>query len=93
MNPFVLSCCSTADLSKEHLERRDIPYVCFHYTLDDVQYADDLGVTMPSDKFYAAMANGAIAKTSQVNLSEYMAYFTQFLEQGKDCLLYTSRCV
>ncbi|PWL50007.1 MAG: DegV family protein [Clostridiales bacterium] len=86
MNPFVLSCCSTADLSKEHLERRDIPYVCFHYTLDDVQYADDLGVTMPSDKFYAAMANGAIAKTSQVNLSEYMAYFTQFLEQGKDIL-------
>ena len=86
MDSFILSCCSTADLSKEHLERRNISYVCFHYTLDDVPYTDDLGVSMPTDKFYEAMANGAVAKTSQVNLSEYMAYFTKFLEQGQDIL-------
>ena len=86
MSQFVLSCCSTADLSRTHLEERDIPYVCFHYTLDNVQYADDLGASIPFDEFYQKLAEGADAKTSQVNLSEYMTYFTQFLEQGKDIL-------
>ena len=31
---YVLSCCSTADLTKEHFERRGIHYICFHYQLD-----------------------------------------------------------
>lgn len=86
MNPFVLSCCSTADLSKEHLDRRDIHYVCFHYTLDGVQHMDDLGISMPLNAFYTALANGSVSTTSQVNLSEYMNYFTGFLEQGLDVL-------
>ena len=34
MGNFVLCCDSTADLSKEHFERRDIHYVCFHFFLD-----------------------------------------------------------
>ena len=41
---------------------------------------------MPFDKFYAAMANGADTRTSQVNISEFVDYFTPFLEQGKDIL-------
>lgn len=86
MHSFVLSCCSTADLSKEHFESRDIHYVCFHYTLDGVQHPDDLGVSLPIDEFYTALSNGSTATTSQVNLSEYMSYFTGFLEQGLDIL-------
>ena len=86
MADFVLSCCSTADLTKEHFQQRDISYICFHYALDGVDYPDDLGETMPFDKFYAAMANGADTRTSQVNISEFVDYFTPFLEQGKDIL-------
>ena len=83
---YVLSCCSTADLSKEHFQNRDIHYICFHYEMDGVQYADDLGESMPFDKFYKAMADGADTKTSQVNVDEFVAYFTGFLEQGLDIL-------
>ena len=86
MADFVLSCCSTADLTKEHFQQRDISYICFHYALDGVDYPDDLGESMPFDKFYAAMANGAETRTSQVNISEFVDYFTPFLEQGKDIL-------
>ena len=50
---YVLSCCSTADLSKEHFEARSIPYLCFHYALDGVEYPDDLGQSIPFDEFYA----------------------------------------
>ena len=51
MMHYVLSCCSTADLSKEHFQNRDIHYICFHYEMDGVQYADDLGESMPFDQF------------------------------------------
>ena len=68
---YVLSCCSTADLSKEHFEKRDINYVCFHFYLDEAYYPDDLGQTMPFDKFYKAMDYGAMTKTSQVNVAEF----------------------
>lgn len=83
---YVLSCCSTADLSKEHFQARDIHYICFHYEMNGVQYADDLGVSMPFDQFYKAMEEGADTKTSQVNVDEFVAYFTGFLEQGLDIL-------
>ncbi len=86
MSDFVLSCCSTADLSMEHLKSRDIQYICFHYSLNGQSYPDDLGQTIPFDRFYQAMADGAETKTSQVNAEEYVAYFTPFLEAGKDIL-------
>lgn len=86
MSSFILSCCSTADLSKEHFERRDIKYICFHYMLDDKEYLDDLGQTMSSEEFYKKMEEGAMTRTSQVNVEEYIEYFTPFLEEGKDIL-------
>ena len=65
MNEYVLSCCSTADLDKEHFERRGIEYVCFRYSLDGVEYSDDLGQSIPFEEFYSRMAAGAETKTSQ----------------------------
>ena len=86
MSDFILSACSTADLTKEQFERRNIHYVCFHYFLNDVEYADDLYTSMSPEAFYQAMVDGADTRTSQVNISEYLDYFTGFLEQGKDIL-------
>ncbi len=86
MSDYVLSCCSTADLTPKHFEERDIHYVCFHYELDGVFHPDDCGKTMPLDQFYQAMANGAMTKTSQVNAGEYEIYFRQFLDEGLDIL-------
>ncbi|MBQ3567482.1 MAG: DegV family protein [Anaerotignum sp.] len=83
---YILSCCSTADLSKEHFEKRNINYVCFHYYLDEAYYPDDLGQTMSFPEFYKAMENGAMTKTSQVNVTEFEEYFEPFLKEGKDIL-------
>ena len=86
MSTFVLSCGSTADLTKERFESRDIHYICFHYQLDGVDHEDDLGQTMTMSEFYAAMAAGAETATSQPNISDYLEYFTPFLEAGQDIL-------
>ena len=86
MSDYVISCCSTADLTKEHFEKRNISYICFHYELNGKEYADDLGQSMPFDQFYKAMQDGASTKTSQVNADEFEEYFEGFLKEGKDVL-------
>ena len=86
MSDYILSACSTADLSKEHFEARDIKYVCFHFSINGETMLDDLGQTIPFDKFYQMMVDGADTQTSQVNVAEYVDYFTPFLEAGKDIL-------
>ncbi len=86
MNEYVISCCSTADLTEQHFKSRNIHYICFHYELDGIQYMDDLGKSIPFSDFYNLMANGSETKTSQVNADEFEAYFESFLEQGLDIL-------
>ena len=86
MSSYVISCCSTADLTEEHFSKREISYICFHYKLNDTEYADDLGKSMPFDQFYAAMAAGASTKTSQVNADEFEAYFETFLQDWTNLL-------
>ena len=86
MANYILSCSSTADLSKEHFEVRDIHYICFHYELNGVSHPDDLGQSIPFDEFYREMAAGAETKTSQINIEEYCRYFESFLKEGLDIL-------
>ena len=86
MANYVLSCCSTADLTKKHFEDLNISYICFHFEIDGKQYPDDLGVSMPLKEFYDKMRNGAMTRTSQVTMGEYYDYFKKILEEGKDIL-------
>ena len=50
MANYILSCCSTADLSEQHFRERDIHYICFHYMLNGKSYSDDLGRLIPRFK-------------------------------------------
>ncbi|MEA5152540.1 MAG: DegV family protein [Oscillospiraceae bacterium] len=84
MSDYVLSCCSTADLTKEHFDSREIHYICFHFAIDGQEYSDDLGLSVPFDEFYDRMKKGADTRTSQVNISEYVDYFSAFMERGLD---------
>lgn len=86
MAEYCISCCSTADLSKEHFDRRNIHYICFHFELGGQEYLDDLGQTVPPETMYRRMSEGADTKTSQVSIGEYEEHFEQFLKAGKDVL-------
>lgn len=86
MADYILSACSTADLSASHFESRDIKYLCFHFSLDGVEYVDDLGKSISYPDFYQAMVDGAETKTWQVNADEYIEHFTPYLEDGKDII-------
>ena len=84
MSEYVISCESTADLSREHFDARDLKVVLFHFYMDEKEYVDDLGASIPFEEFYQKIADGALTRTAQVNISEYVEHFTPFLEQGKD---------
>ena len=86
MSDYILSCCSTADLSAELMNARDIHYICFHYEVDGTTYPDDLGQSIPFSRFYQMMRDGAMTRTSQVAVGEYEEYFEGFLREGKDIL-------
>ncbi|NCB52705.1 MAG: DegV family protein [Clostridia bacterium] len=86
MSDYLITCCSTADLSKEHLEKRGISYVCYHYNIAGIEYPDDLGLTMPFDVFYKKISDGACPVTSQVNVDQFIGFFEPFLKEGKDIL-------
>ncbi len=86
MSDYIISACSTADLSKEQFEKYDVKFVCFHFNIDSETYPDDLGQSMSFKTFYDRMRDGADTSTSQVNPEQYIEFFTPFLEEGKDIL-------
>ncbi len=83
---YILSCCSTVDLTKEHLEKLNISYTYFHFNLDGTEYPDDLGQSVPFDEFYKKLRNGSDSKTSQISVGEYEDYFKSLLDTGKDVI-------
>ena len=75
---YVLSCCSTADLTDEQFEARSIHYICFHFELGGKSYMDDLGKSIPFDEFYKRMEQGEDTKhlrSMQKNLSSILNLF------------------
>jgi len=86
MSQYVITCCSTADMPESFFTERNIPFVCFHFTINGEQYPDDLGKTMPFEEFYRIMHTGVQPTTSQVNVDEFINFFEPFLKDGIDVL-------
>ena len=86
MSDFILSCCSTVDLTKEYLDKRNIHFISLHFEVDGKAYTDDFGESISADELYKAMLAGSETKTSQVNAMEFEEYFETFLKEGKDIL-------
>ncbi len=86
MSDYIITCCSTADLSREYFDKRKIPVVCFHFTMDGKEYPDDLGQSMAFEEFYRRITAGAMPTTSQVSVGEYIGFFEPNIQAGQDVL-------
>lgn len=86
MSDYVITCCSTADMSREYMETNKVPYIMFHYQMDGKDYPDDLYASITPEEFYQKIADGAQPVTSQVNVEEYCSLFEPILKSGKDIL-------
>ncbi len=86
MNNYVLSTCSTLDMSAEYVKERNIEYIKFVYLTDGKENLDDLGQTISFSDFYQMMRDGVDTKTSQPNVDDYKCYFEKLLSEGKDVI-------
>lgn len=86
MADYILSCCSTADLSKNWFMRRNIPYLCFHFDLGGHEYLDDLGESVYPEELFRRMIAGEPVTTAPIHVDEYESFFEKYLEAGNDIL-------
>ena len=64
MKPYVISCCSAADLSKEHFER-EISSICFFIlSWEERSTRIDLGASVPPEELYRRMLEGKYKNVS-----------------------------
>lgn len=86
-NNYILSCESTVDVPYTFLEKRNIPVLFYTYNIDGETFVDDMGRDPEAlPKFYNAIAQGKMPKTSQINTFDYCEFFEGFLKEGKDIL-------
>lgn len=86
MNEYRITCCSTADLPESYFREHQIPYACFHFTMNGREYEDDLGHSIAIEDFYQQIRQGALPSTSQVNAEQYVQLFEPILAQGQDLI-------
>lgn len=86
MSEYVITCCSTADMSREFMEENKIPFAMFHYQMDGEEFVDDLYTSITPEAFYQKISDGACPVTSQINAEEYRKLFEPILKSGRDVL-------
>lgn len=86
MSSYVLSCCSTSDLTPEQYKKRNIKVLYYHFFLGKDEYVDNFGESISYQEFYQRMRNGEITKTTQINAERFIDFFEPFLKEGKDIL-------
>ncbi|MBO6007418.1 MAG: DegV family protein, partial [Lachnospiraceae bacterium] len=86
MSEYIITCCSTSDLSQEYFEKRNIGVTYFTFELGGTEYPDDMGKSVPPKELFRRMLEGEDTKTSQVTVGKYTEFFEPYLKDGKDVL-------
>lgn len=79
---YTISCESTADLTLQHMTKRDIPTIAYTYTIDGQEYVDDMREGNGLALFYNQLAAGKSSVTSLINVERYKEFFRPLLEKG-----------
>ncbi len=82
---FVLHTDSGCDIRAEQLKEWGVSFtpLSFRFDGEDKNYTE---ADLPIKEFYDKMRDGAVAKTSAVNVAEFKEAFLPFLNEGKDIL-------
>lgn len=71
---------SACDLSRATLEQAAVPFVPFHFRIQDQDLDDDLGASYDLAELYAAIKSGVMPSTRQINVGEYADFFRPYVE-------------
>ena len=86
MREYAIISDSACALSKENREKYDVDYVSLRILFDDKDLPADLDYKeVPYETFFKMLKDGVKIKTSQANVSDYIAKFEPVIKDGKDC--------
>lgn len=88
-NNFVLVTDSSSDLPLSYVKVNNVPFISLSFIFKDESTKDDLGETNDIKGFYSRMRGGEMPSTAQINVGDYIEFFTPFLEKGLN-ILYVS---
>lgn len=84
MREYKIFTDSGCDLSYDTIEKLGVGYLGLTCTIDNKEFEDDGGKTLPYNEFYKLIREGAEAKTSQVPPKRFIEEFEKTLKEGKD---------
>ena len=85
MKDYIIATSSTCDLPSTWLEEHNIPFIPYHFTINEQPAVDDCREESRA-AIYDGMRHGDILKTSQINEVSYDQFFRKLLETGKNVL-------
>lgn len=79
----VLLIDSCTDLPYSYVVENELPFVSLVCNFKGQEHKDDFGHSLTYKAFYAAVRDGDMPSTSQVNVYEYAELFRKYARQGK----------
>lgn len=86
MMDTVLLIDSCTDFPLSYVEKNELPFVSLTCNFMGQEYQDDFGNTLKYKEFYAAVRNGEMPSTSQVNVYAYVEVFKKYVIMGKSII-------
>lgn len=83
---FVLVTDSTTDLPLAYVQKENIPFISLSYIFGEESIKDDFGQSTDYTAFYKRMRASEMPSTAQINVGDYIEFFTPFLEKELDIL-------
>ncbi|QXD12811.1 DegV family protein [Lactiplantibacillus plantarum 2025] len=71
---------STVDLPYQLLKDKHVDFVSMNVTIDDQEYADDLGHHFDLTDFYHRIGNGVMPSTAQINIGQFIEFFKPYVQ-------------
>lgn len=82
MNNFVIFTDSNCDLSADLIKKLNLEYACLSCHINENDYLDDCGKSLPYKDFYNYMRNGEMPTTSQINSYSFYEKFEPYVKSN-----------
>ena len=84
---FILLTDTGCDLDDEYLKENDIKIINLGYNINEVDYSGESNNYLDIHEFYTMLKEGAMPKTSQINVGVARMHLEKYLKEKKDILV------
>ena len=84
---FILLTDTGCDLDENYLKENDIKIINLGYNINEVDYSGETNNELDIKEFYSLLKEGAMPKTSQINVGVARMHLEKYLKENKDVLV------